>query len=388
VHRHQLVVPLFACCSLLAVPAFAAPKDKSADKMIDKAVNEHYLATDFKKAESVLLGTVKACGDECSASVLGRAWMYVGIVRGNGRKNQKTARQAFDEALKADPGVKLDTQLATDETKATFAKAAKAAGVEFEGAAEPEADADAEIDLEADAEVDLEAGAEAPADEDEPAAPGAYAKNWVGLHFGLDMVGIGGSDLCAPGTEGDTATYACFFQDTEEYFYWQTIPGSGGSIGSTFVRGTMRLMASYDRALLDNVSAGVRVGYAFGGGPQPASATAFLPLHFEVRGTYWFGANPFAKEGLRPYVHVGGGVAQVDAKVPVQVRAVNPNDGNSYILNVDAWQKLGTGFVTAGGGLAFALSPTLALQANLNAMLMLGNSGFVIQPSLGAVTGF
>jgi hypothetical protein len=120
--------------SFIALPAFAQyTRDTAANKKIDEAINQHYVATDFEKAESVLLGTINACGDKCSPQTLGKAWMYVGIVRGSGKNNQNGARDAFQKAAAADPNVKLDTVLATPETQATFAAVAGGGG----GAAEP-----------------------------------------------------------------------------------------------------------------------------------------------------------------------------------------------------------------------------------------------------------
>jgi len=108
--------------TFVASPAFAQyTRDNAANKKIDEAINTHYVATDFEKAEGVLLGTINACSDKCSPQTLGKAWMYVGIVRGSGKNNQAGAKDAFTKALAADPGVKLDTVLATPETQATFA---------------------------------------------------------------------------------------------------------------------------------------------------------------------------------------------------------------------------------------------------------------------------
>jgi len=110
-----------AFVTLIAAPASAQyTRDTAANKKIDEAINQHYVATDFEKAEGVLLGTINACGDKCSPQVFGRAWMYVGIVRGSGKNNQPGAKEAFQKAAAADPNVKLDLVLATPETQATF----------------------------------------------------------------------------------------------------------------------------------------------------------------------------------------------------------------------------------------------------------------------------
>lgn len=125
---------LFRHFSILALvtwslSATAAPLDKSAMSKIDEAINVHYLSTNFDKAEGLLLGTIKACGNRCSASVKARAWMYVGIVRGAGKQDSDGASAAFVEALGLDPKVQLDRDLATDDLKALF-EAAQGGGQE------------------------------------------------------------------------------------------------------------------------------------------------------------------------------------------------------------------------------------------------------------------
>ena len=61
----------------------------------------------------MLLGVVKACGKDCSPAVVAKAYMYVGLVRGCGKQNMAGAKEAFDRAKAADPGVALDAALAT-----------------------------------------------------------------------------------------------------------------------------------------------------------------------------------------------------------------------------------------------------------------------------------
>jgi hypothetical protein len=54
---------------------------------------------------------------------------------------------------------------------------------------------------------------------------------------------------------------------------------------------------------------------------------------------------------------------------------------------IDAWKKLGQGFIALGGGAVYAFKPNLGVQANVNFMYMLGSSGPVIEPSLGVIYG-
>lgn len=109
-----------ALVAFAAATASAAPRDAAATKKIDEAINTHYLATEFDKAEATLTGTINACGDKCSPAVIAKAWMYVGIVRGSGKNDLKGAKEAFQKAVAADAKVTLDEALATPETKKAF----------------------------------------------------------------------------------------------------------------------------------------------------------------------------------------------------------------------------------------------------------------------------
>jgi hypothetical protein len=160
-------------------------------------------------------------------------------------------------------------------------------------------------------------------------------------------------------------------------------------------------LLSYDRAFTPKFTAGVRVGYALSGGPpaisgydaggNPTGKINFLPFHAEARLTYWI--LPLSKKGFRPYIHAGGGMAQVDAKVKVTVydcSGVDCTTADPSTLKkvpIDAWKKLGQGFITVGGGTVFAINPQFGIQANFNFLYMLGSSGPVLQPSLGVVYG-
>jgi hypothetical protein len=568
-----------ALFTFFTLPAFAQyTRDAAASKKIDEAINEHYLATDFDKAEQVLTGTVNACGDKCSPPVIAKAWMYVGIVRGSGKNDQAGARDAFQKAIATDPTVKLDVQLATPETQKTFSdlSAGGGAGVAAAAAVPAAANEDANdkgglkctpdvrelqtlrpIPLECTSDEEatsmeihykpfgadewktvkmkkvgdafrgevpcdatgaagtlklyvrakdpngeavdsfgskakpvefmaLEAshatppsypGEPAPArcmakEECPPDFPGCsatkhghkawgeacentaeckegllcggegtceaapscennadcdsgvcndgkcsvgegggggggagpYKKNWIGLHFAQDIAIIGGSDVCSAASRANDG-YSCFDEGTDNVYTGNPFPGAGISTGTVIA--TRRLLVSFDRALSPNITLGTRLGFAFGGGP-PVNGKSFLPFHGELRLAYWFGKGALAKKGLRPYIHLGGGIAQVDGKVKVRVadcpESLPDEDynkciaGDSSVANVDnnvtvsrpmdVWRKMGQGFITGGGGVAYAFKENITAQLNLNLMVMLPSSGFVIQPSLGVTYGF
>jgi hypothetical protein len=68
----------------------------------------------------VLLATVLACGQRCSAEVKAQIMMYVGIVRADAQDAPAAARQAFTEALELSPNVELDDALAQAAAKALY----------------------------------------------------------------------------------------------------------------------------------------------------------------------------------------------------------------------------------------------------------------------------
>ncbi|HTV20676.1 MAG TPA: hypothetical protein VMG12_18460, partial [Polyangiaceae bacterium] len=113
---------LLLLLQLVALNASAALTDQKANQQIDNAINTHYASADIDLAEKKLLEVVKACLGSCSPTVLARAWMYVGIVRGSGRDDVKGAGEAFRAAKAADPKVQLDELFATDLVKRVFAQ--------------------------------------------------------------------------------------------------------------------------------------------------------------------------------------------------------------------------------------------------------------------------
>lgn len=224
---------------------------------------------------------------------------------------------------------------------------------------------------------------------------GPYKKNWVGIHGGLDIVYMSGKGVCSQESQ-KANDFNCFYSDGSQFLDYTT-PTGGGEVNGGLIPGTFRLMLSYERALTENIGAEARFGFAFRGGPKPNGGSAFLPIHAEVRGKYWFGSNPYGRVGFRPYVFLGGGLAQVDAKLTIAVETCVDNAGNPIQctptsktngLQLDAYKKLGLMFVAGGGGLKYALTDVHGIVLNVNLMYMLPSSGIVVEPSLGYEFGF
>jgi len=134
-----------------------------------------------------------------------------------------------------------------------------------------------------------------------------------------------------------------------------------------------------------------------------------------VRGTFWF--LPLTAKMFRAYAAIGGGMAQVDAKVSVPERDcadtlaadwpdqfgsfddcrdgdTTTSDGDPAFdwrelkeTKVDAWKKMGQGFGTVAIGGMLAFKDNMGVQLNFNFMYMLPATGIVMEPSLGFVYG-
>jgi hypothetical protein len=279
------------------------------------------------------------------------------------------------------------------------------------------------------------------------APTGPFKKNWLGLHFAQDFALVGGNNVCDSNLGQKNENYACFYEGTADQPFVHTPYPYRDGIRQGMVLATQRILLSYDRAFLPNLTAGVRVGYAIGGGPPAGQSvrrqqgvpiperakgtggTAFLPFHAEARVVFWF--LPLTNKLLRAYAGLGGGMAQVDAKVSIPeydcthagVNTKNPADavGQSTIYDpddppvqngneltpfeqcrlgrgyydyklykavpVDGWKKMGQSFgtVTVGGMIAF--KDNMGILVNANIMYLLPATGLVIQPSLGFTMG-
>lgn len=229
---------------------------------------------------------------------------------------------------------------------------------------------------------------------------GAYAQNLVSLQFAMDIASISTDKACAPESRKDHL--ACF--DGKTTYEGIPNPHAAGKINGGFAPSTMRILATYER-LFGAIGVEGRVGFAFNGGPTPKGGTAFLPVHAEARGKYWLmGESAFQKPGLRPWVHLGFGLAQIDATVKVQIAdcstaadpqaCYNAPDAETArttgapIKSLNATKQLGQSFVTVGGGIMYAIGKNHGAVLNLNLMLPFPAVGFVVEPSLGYAVGF
>lgn len=246
------------------------------------------------------------------------------------------------------------------------------------------------------------AKSEASAD-DKPKGP---KRNYVSLSFSPDISIFSGNNVCSLNGQQDQH-FVCTREDGSRYVGVPTVDVAN-NVNAGLAFGTLRLMAAYDRLILDNIMAGARVGFAF----RTASAedAKFLPVHVEVRGSYYIGKKPFERVGARPFVFLSGGLAQIDSGVTVQVLEdaaacgaaipANPEspctlitDGNrttpeARVQKLTAIKQAGQGFVSLGGGLQYAVNDLIAFNVGLRLGVTLPVTTFVLSPEAGATIAF
>jgi hypothetical protein len=207
-------------------------------------------------------------------------------------------------------------------------------------------------------------------------------KNWVSLSLQQDFLFLSSAtNTCSGGND-----YACF-RETGEYYDFLPYDKSGGELSGGVGLATTRIMVGYDRALW-NFALGVRVGFAFGGGPQAPGGKSFFPVHAEARAAYFFGSDPFRRVGPRPYAVLSGGIAQIDSSVGVIIYENESDFVADKRLTLDAWRKAGTGFASAGLGILYGITPRMGPEAEFKVIQLFGASGTAMALKIGYAVGF
>jgi hypothetical protein len=231
--------------------------------------------------------------------------------------------------------------------------------------------------------------------------------NMVSAGVEIDALILSGkANVCSPGNGG---AYACFKEGTSDQYFGTptTFTGTNGVSGG-FSLGDVRILIGYDRQLVKSLglSLGLRLGFAIGGSPTPDNPTmgqaalAFLPVHAEGRITYHILNTMMEDKKFRPYVFLAGGLAQVNAGVPVTVcdpgtvgAVGNGCVGNSGAsspapLNLKAYQITGRNFAGFGAGTTFGITPLFGLAFEVKMMFMVPTFGVVFAPTLSPVFNF
>jgi hypothetical protein len=269
-----------------------------------------------------------------------------------------------------------------------------------------------------------------------PSTPGEMKKNLITLGGQVDLLLIAGAaDVCGNVSDG---TYFGRFESFDNYFCYT---GDGEFLGKP-VKGKenevlggigfagARILLGYDRLLWRGLAVGARFGVAFGGSPdigdaedrekscrsaagnppfetveadkhcRPAQAKDFLPIHAELRASYFF-----LQEGLvRPYAFlVPIGVGQINAGVTTNVCDTSNDSGlplqnqpgsskcpagSKLVSEVEAFQITGLNFSGFGGGVMFALHEYVGVNVEAKGLIMWPTVGFAITPTVAPVLMF
>lgn len=398
-----------------AGPALAAAQDAEAQELADQAIFTDYLQLDFTAAEKKLKKAIDLCDrGSCSPTVHAQVYRDLAVIYVTGMKRQDEGKKLLVRALQLDSRVALDADLTTpdlirvfNEAKEEFERApepppkpAKSSGTPKASAAEAQENDPAENAAPEPPAGSLDDGGSADcppdfpgcepiadkseaADEDEDDAE-LGVRNW--LSAGLQQDFLMFSSATGVCNADRPPELSCFragddFRDPNT----EGTAGEGGEVGAGFRPATTRLLIGYERTFFPNVTLGLRLGYAIGGGPAEPGGAAFVPIHAEVRGSYWFA--PLELRRLRPYATVGGGLAQVDGSVTTQLVDRN-QQGQIALSRVTVWKKTGTTFASLGAGAMYPLSERGGVTAELKALLLFPSSGASFSLQAGYTHGF
>ena len=218
---------------------------------------------------------------------------------------------------------------------------------------------------------------------------------WVGAALQQDISLLPGGDACgrAAQTHG---SYSCFRADREQYL---GVPIAGEPASIVPARGTTRVAIHVEHAIFGDFTAGGRVGFAFGGGPTPSKGPPFLPLHLEARIAYWIGPKLSPSTGVRGFVTLVGGLAQVDASREIAITECRAGDGsgcraiehvqpggpNPDRQTLAAYKKAGMGFMGLGVGFYGSFVRGSGVVLEVKATQLFPSYGFAISPSISYV---
>jgi Cys-rich repeat protein len=214
-----------------------------------------------------------------------------------------------------------------------------------------------------------------------PPAQVPYKRQWITVGFQAEALLLPtAQNACAGGTG-----YTCFAGD--RYYSALPLAGADDLVNGGVRLATARVLVGYDLAVAENVTLGARLGYAFGGGPRRPASQSFEPIHVEGRASYWFGHDPLGRLGLRFFLDLAAGMAEVDASIPVDVYASQQAYQAGQSQNYVAWKKTGLGFAAFGPGLMYALTPDSGIILEAKAMQMFPTAGTGAALQLGYTIG-
>jgi hypothetical protein len=117
-----------ACVFLLAAPAFGQDPEARARDLNRDAMDEDYLATNFKAAIAKLETALKVCGAKCPKELLAKIHGNIGTVYAAGLGRQEDAVEAFKEMLRNEPTATPNSAYLTGDVQKAFETAKSSIG--------------------------------------------------------------------------------------------------------------------------------------------------------------------------------------------------------------------------------------------------------------------
>lgn len=161
---------------------------------------------------------------------------------------------------------------------------------------------------------------------------------------------------------------------------------------------TSHLLLGFDRVFLRNLTGGMRFGLTVGGAPsgQPDGVKSFFPFYGEVGVGYWFGSDPFARKGIRPFMRLAVGMVHVQEKATTTIIDMRQSDFDPNIIapanganpTLEVWRDAGTFFGSASLGAMYAIRPKHGPLVELKAMALFPDSATGVAAQIGYSIGF
>ena len=164
-------------------------------------------------------------------------------------------------------------------------------------------------------------------------------------------------------------------------------------VSGGFKFGNLRILASIDYALSQNMLAGLRAGYVLFTDPTTGSPAApFAPVHIEARFTYLVGKNALTKGGVAPMFFGGLGAGEFDAYLPVAVAVAGTgtNAGKTASTGPTPGRRRAPSSPPAGGGVRFGITAKDWRHAHLKLETGFGGTAgvlFGVAPEAGIQFG-
>lgn len=200
-------------------------------------------------------------------------------------------------------------------------------------------------------------------------AGGPFKRWWLGVTVGMDLMPLGGENLCSASEEFDVTYGIQCYNAAGERTQLENV-----NIGTGAAPAQLRAKLGLDYAATHHLLLGVRLGAGFlNSHPSAQNEPAFLPIHAEGRVSYSF--TSLGHEGLRPVLYVAGGFAESNARLVA---------GDTQVYKV-----AGRIFAAPGGQFGYYFSPNVGINADVQLMLLFpaGGMAIAIHPALNFTYG-